>query len=295
MDKKAGYVAIVGPPNVGKSVLLNRFLGVKLSAVSKKPQTTIHNIIGIYTKDNIQMVFLDTPGIIKPKNLVFKFLWKNIIEATKDADVVVVMVEPDFSPDQDFTEFLKHIKNKPKILAINKIDTVKNKEKLLPKIEEFSKLGFDRVYLISATLGDGVEDLEKAIIEFLPSGEFFYPATQISSHPERFFVSEIIREAIFELYGEEIPYSVYVEIEEFREQPKPRKDYIRATIYVEKNSQKGIIIGKEGRAIKKLGIVARENIERFLERPVYLDLYVKVYKNWRKNEMFVRNVFKRPA
>ncbi len=293
--KKVGYVAIVGPPNVGKSTLLNRFVRTKLSIVSPKPQTTIHNVIGIYTKNNVQMIFLDTPGIIKPKNIVFKFLWKNIIDAVQDADVVVIMVEPDFSPDDDFKEFLKHVKEKAKILVINKIDTVKIKKELLPKIDEFAKLGFDKVFLISATSGDGVDDLEKAIAELLPEGEFLYPPEQISSHSERFFVSEIIREAVFDLYGEEIPYSVYVEIEEFREQPDQKKDYIRATIYVERDSQKGIMIGKGGKAIKKLGIEARQRIENFLQRPIYLELNVKVYKNWRKNEMFVRNVFKRPA
>lgn len=292
MKRKTGYVAIVGPPNVGKSTLLNRFLQVKLSVVSEKPQTTIHKIIGIYTSDNKQAIFLDTPGIIKARNVVQDFMWKNIISAVKEANLVVIMVEPSFKSNDEFEEFLKKVKDKHKILVINKIDTVKDKKTLLLKMDQFKKDGFENIYLTSATLGDGTEELKKTIMDLLPEGDFLYPPDQLSSYPSRFFVREIIRGAIFQFYKAEIPYSVCVEIEEFKERPPFQKDYIRASIYVERISQKGILIGKDGASIKKLSTFARKEIEKFLEKEVYLDLRVKVYKNWRKDESFVKNIFR---
>lgn len=288
MEFRSGYVALIGKPNVGKSTLLNGLLNFKLSIVSAKPQTTRHKILGIVTGDNYQALFLDTPGMMNPKYPLQRMMQERVSEALADADLVVLIVEPFEPPDEgDIRNLQNQTGNKPFLLAINKIDLAKPKEKLLPLIEAYTKLGIEKIYLISALKQDGITELRTAIIENLPVAPPFYPPDQMTERPERFFAGEIIREKVFHYYGEEIPYSTTVEIEEFREQEN-RKDFIRAIIYVEKPSQKAIIIGKGGMALKRVGERARKDIENFLARPVFLELWVKVKKDWRKDESFIK-------
>lgn len=285
-DFRAGYCAIVGEPNVGKSTLLNVLINFKLSAVSPKPQTTRNKILGILNGDNYQVIFIDTPGILRPKYQLQKLMQQEINQAIADADLFVMMVEPFNPPTSQETALIEKIIQKPTILAINKIDLI-DKKLLLPLIANYQKYPFKEIHPISATEHLGIEELKQSIINNLPVGQPYYAQDQLSERPERFFVAEIIREAIFHLYGEEIPYSTLVEIEDFKERTKG-KDYIRALIYVERPSQRAIILGKDGQAIKKLGSNARKNIEQFLGRPVYLELRVKVKEDWRDNERFIK-------
>jgi GTP-binding protein Era len=277
---QAGYVAIVGLPNVGKSTLLNHLLNVKLSIVSRRPQTTRHKILGILTEGETQAVFIDTPGLIQPKYELQNAMVLAIKEALEAAEVVLWLT--DIETDASGEKLMHRMMGRRRVLmAINKVDLVADKSRLLPRIEHYRQIGFDEVFLISALKGEGIDALKQAILNLLPEGTFFFPEDQLTEHPERFFVGELIRERIFETYGEEIPYATFVAVEEFKEREQ-RKYFIRATIYVEKESQKGIIIGRQGAVLKKVGVQARKAIELFLERPVYLELWVKVKKNWRK-------------
>ncbi len=291
---KAGYVAIVGRPNVGKSTLINNFLRFKLSIVTPKPQTTRHRILGILNGENYQIIFLDTPGIMeKAKYNLHKWMIRRAIEAMEEADLVLFMVEPK-QPTEGDLKILEAIKerNKKTILVINKIDQVPRLE-VLPVIDAYAKLyDFADVVPISALKLINTDELLNVIIENLPESEPFYPPDMLTDRPERFFVAEIIREKVFQLYGEEIPYSTAVEIEIFREQDPEHggKDYIRAVIYVERDSQKAILIGRNGQALKRVGVRARQEIEEFLGRPVYLELWVKVKPKWRKNEAFLKEI-----
>ncbi len=291
---KAGYVAIVGRPNVGKSTLINNFLRFKLSIVTPKPQTTRHRILGILNGDNYQIIFLDTPGIMeKVKYNLHRWMVKRAIEAMEEADLVLFVVEP-YPPTEGDLKILDAIKERQKktILVVNKIDQVPRLE-VLPVIEAYSKLyDFTDVVPISALKLINTDELMDVIVKNLPEGKPFYPQDMLTDRPERFFVSEIIREKVFQLYGEEIPYSTAVEIEIFREQDPEHggKDYIRAIIYVERDSQKAILIGRGGQALKRVGMRARQEIEEFLGRPVYLELWVKVKPKWRKNEAFLKEI-----
>jgi GTP-binding protein Era len=287
-DFHSGYVALVGKPNVGKSTLINTLLNFKLSIVSPKPQTTRHKVLGILTGENFQALFLDTPGIMNPNYPLQRLMQERVKEALADADLILVIVEPFERPDElEISKLRALARSKPFVVAINKIDLAQQKERLLPIIEAWTKLGIEKIYLISALHEDGIAELKNGIIEHLPAGPPFYPPDQITERPERFFVAEIIRGKVFQYYGEEIPYSTAIEIEEFREQAN-RKDLIRAVIYVEKPSQKGIIIGQGGKALKRVGEQARKDIENFLNRPVFLELWVKVQKDWRKDEPFIK-------
>jgi len=286
-DFKSGYVAIIGKPNVGKSTLLNSLLKYKLSIVTPKPQTTRHRILGILNGENFQALFIDTPGMIKPTYPLQKLMQKEIRSALEDADLILLMIEPNNLPDESEKRVIESLLKKPAILVINKVDTV-DRRVILPLIEEYSKKNFKDIFPIAALYNDGVEALKKGIVENLPVGEPFYPPDQITERPEKFFVAEIIREAIFNHYGEEIPYSTTVEIEEFKERGAA-KDFIKAIIYTERDSQKAILIGKDGRALKKVGSVARENIEYFLNHSVYLELWVKVKEAWRSDETFIHD------
>jgi len=277
---RAGYVAIIGLPNVGKSTLLNRLLKVKLSIVSRKPQTTRRQIIGILTEGDAQAVFVDTPGVIVPKYEVHSLMMKAIRQALAGADIVLWLADVDTAASGD--ELVKKLlPHGTRLFAINKIDRAADKNALLPKIEHYQRMGFDEVFLVSALRGDGLDELKRAILARLPEGTFFFPEDQLTEHPERFFVGELIREQIFNAYGEEIPYASFVTVEEFKER-EMGKYYIRAIVYVEKDSQKGIIIGRDGAALKRLGTKARKAIEVFLEHEVFLDLWVKVKQNWRR-------------
>lgn len=282
---KAGYVAIVGRPNVGKSTLINDFLGCKLSIVTPKPQTTRKKIMGVLTKEDYQIVFYDTPGIMEPKYELQKYMVRKACEAVEDADVVLMMAEPFESPaekDRDLFEKVSHL-NIPVILAMNKVDLVK-KDSLIPILTAYDKqFSFAEIVPISALKGTNLDLMLTLIVKYLPEGDPFYPEDYMTDYNERFLAAEIIREKVFEFYGEEIPYSTTVEIEEFKER-EAGKDFIKAIIFVERDSQKGIIIGENGKAIKRVGVIAREEIEKQTGRKVYLELWVKVMDKWRKDK-----------
>jgi len=291
---KSGFVAIVGKPNVGKSTFLNTVLNFKISAISPKPQTTRHKILGILTGDDYQMLFLDTPGIMeKPRHELDKWLLKRAFEAIDDADVVVMLAEP-AKPEEIDMQIVEKIKDsqKPAILLINKVDTV-NKRLILPVIDDFAKTEtFKEIIPVSILKNINMDVALESIKKLLPESPPFYPEDTITDKTERFLVQEILREKVFNLYGEEIPYACAVEIEEFKEKDEKRggKDYIRAVIHVEKDNQKKIIIGKEGAKIKKLGTLARQEIETLLGRPVYLELWVKVSEKWREKPGFIKEI-----
>ena len=288
---KSGYVAIAGKPNVGKSTLINDYMECKLSIVTPKPQTTRKKIMGVLTKDNYQIVFFDTPGIMEPKYELQKYMVNEAYAAIEDADVVLMMAEP-FEPasEQDKEIFNKLFKlNIPIILAINKIDLVE-KDSLIPVIAAYgNQFKFAEIVPISALKGTNLDLLQSLIVKYLPEGDPFYPEDYITDYNERFLAAEVIREKVFEYYGEEIPYSTTIEIEEFKEREKG-KNFIRAIIYVERDSQKGIIIGENGKAIKHVGVLAREEIEKQLDRKVYLELWVKVMEKWRKDKSKLRRL-----
>jgi GTP-binding protein Era len=286
---RVGYVAILGRPNVGKSTLMNALLGQKLSIVSPKPQTTRHRILGILSGETFQIVFFDTPGLLDPRYKLQEVMLKSAERAAQDADEVLFMIEalPE-SHELDF-QWLERLKilDKPSILAINKIDLVP-KDQLLPLIDEcHRRYQFREIVPISALKQDGIDILRDVLVRYLPEGSPLYPEDMLTDQPERFFVAEIIREKIFQRYGEEIPYSATVVIDEFKERPGA-KDYIRASIYVEKPGQRKILIGKGGEALKRIGREAREEIEAFLGRPVFLELWVGVKEKWRQKESLLR-------
>jgi GTP-binding protein Era len=289
MGFRAGFIVIIGRPNVGKSTLLNRLLNFKLSIISKKPQTTRRRIVGILTGEDYQAVFIDTPGIIEPRYSLERLMQREVAAGIKDADLLICMVEPflkvDPIPIPQAT-----LGTTKRVLVINKVDLLKDKRKLLPMIAAYAKAFID-VFPISALYGDGVDELKQGIAANLPLGEPFYPPDQLTQHPERFFCAEFIQEKIFELYGEEVPYATTVEIDEFRERPGP-KDFIRAVIYVERESQRPILLGRKGSALKRLGELSRKEIEAFLGREVYLELWVKVKPGWRRDEGFIRRLYK---
>ncbi|MEO0272243.1 MAG: GTPase Era [candidate division WOR-3 bacterium] len=292
---KAGYVAIVGKPNVGKSTFLNTVLNFKISAISPKPQTTRHKILGILTGEDYQMLFLDTPGIMeKPRHELDKWLLKRAFEAIEGADVIVMIADPE-KPDEIDMKIVNKIREqaKPAILLINKVDLIPDKKQLLPVMDAYGKMEvFREIIPISILKRINLDEAMDAIKKLLPESPPYYPEDALTDRTERFMVQEILREKIFNLYGEEIPYACAVEVEEFKESDPEHngKDYIRAVIHVEKESQKKIIIGSEGSKIKKLGIVARKEIEAFLGRPVYLELWVKVSEKWREKPSFIKDI-----
>jgi GTP-binding protein Era len=289
---KAGYCTIAGKPNAGKSTLLNAFLGEKLSITTSKPQTTRKRVLGIFNDNDTQIIFLDTPGILDPEYLLQEKMLEQVLLSAKDADVLLIIVDAgnpnvvkEFYENKQILHLLKF--EQPKILAINKIDII-DEARLNILVSEFGrKKQFDKIIPISAIGSFGVNNLLETIIEMLPEHPKFYPDDQLSDANERFFVSEIIREKIFEMYKEEIPYSTEVVIDEFKER-EGRKDYISASIILERESQKPIIIGRKGAKIKELGQKSRENIEEFLQRPVYLELHVKVRPKWRSNPQMLK-------
>ena len=282
---KSGFVAIVGRPNVGKSTFMNYVLGQKIAIMSDKAQTTRNKIQGVYTKDNAQIVFLDTPGIHKPKHELGEFMVKSAYSALKEVDVVLFMVNVSEKrgPGDDFIiEKLKGIKT-PIFLVLNKIDLV-TPEVLLERVESYKDaLDFAGVFPISVLQGNNVNELMEALINALPEGPQYYPADQITDHPEYFVVSELIREKILQLTQEEIPHSVAVTVDKMQKDEFD-KVHVYANIIVERKSQKGIIIGKGGRLLKEIGTRARRDIQQLLGNKVYLELWVKVEKDWRKRK-----------
>jgi GTP-binding protein Era len=284
---RSGYVAIVGLPNVGKSTLLNRLTGTHLAAVAPRPQTTRHRILGILNGPVYQAVFLDTPGLLDPKYELQKQMRHEIDLALKDADLVMLVLDAN-RPGEENESLVRRLAAKKVLAVLNKVDLVREKKDLLPAVDQLVKSGFPDVFMVSALKGGGVEDLKTVIAARLPEGQPYYPPDAIADRPEKFFAAEFVREAVFNLYGEEIPYSTAVVIDEFAERPG-RKDYVLVTIYVERESQKAIIIGSGGRALKRVGSQARQEIEAFIGRPVYLELRVKVAEAWRKDERFIRD------
>ncbi|MBD3288165.1 GTPase Era [candidate division KSB1 bacterium] len=290
-DFKCGYVALVGLPNVGKSTLMNNLLQMKLSIVTPKPQTTRQRVLGILNEPDKQVIFLDTPGLLKPRYKLQEVMLKTIEKAVSDSDLILLMIEAGESLNPRDIELYDQINEagRPVVLVINKIDRI-SKAKLLPLIETLhEQTGIQDIVPISATKLDGLDQLKSTIKKYMPMNVPFYPPEYVTEQPERFFVAEIIREKIFQKYGEEIPYSSTVIIDEFKER-KTGKDFIRATIYVERISQKGILIGKKGQALKKVGLAARGEIEHFLQRQVYLDLHVSVKEKWRSKENALRDL-----
>jgi len=286
---KVGYVAIVGQPNVGKSTLLNNLLDFKVAAVTHKPQTTRHQIRGILNGEDHQIIFFDTPGLLEPKSKLQEAMRQAAFRSLKDADLVLFMVAAAREPHEFDKKLLNEIHdfNSSIILVLNKMDII-SKNQVLPVMEYYSQLGtLKSIMPISALKKDGLDSLKEEILSALPAGQPFYDDDQIMDHPERFVVSELIREKIFQRYGEEIPYATTVEIDEFKER-NDGKDFIRAIIYVEKASQKGILIGKKGAALKDIGRLARQEIEHFLERKVFLELWVKVKEKWRQDEKMLK-------
>ena len=288
---RAGYVAVIGLPNVGKSTLLNHLLKQKISIVTAKPQTTRKNVLGILNGNAHQIVFLDTPGILDPQYNLQKVMMRSVKSAIKDADIIVYMMDildTRLKPAAVKAQ-LAGVSARPVILAINKIDKV-DKQNILPFIQKYRDIhAFKSIIPISAEQDDGLDQLVADMVGSLPFSPPYYPTDYISDQQERFFVAEIIREKIFSLYSKEVPYATHVDIEEFSES-EDRKDLIRAVIYVERKTQKSILIGKKGQSLKQVGASARIDIERFLGRPVFLSLFVKVSPDWRKKDRLLRQL-----
>ncbi|MEJ2103014.1 MAG: GTPase Era [Ignavibacteriaceae bacterium] len=294
IKNKTGYVVILGLPNSGKSTLLNALLGQKLSIITSKPQTTRKRIRGILSEENYQMIFLDTPGILSPSYLLQEKMMEDVKTSLDDADVIIMIIdvkEDPYAENLFAQEFCKEFilkSMKPKLLVLNKVDLIQQ-EKVNELIKNFeSQKIFEEVIPISATANFNVQRVKEEIIRFLPEGPKLFPDDQVTDENERFFVSEIIREKILEFYRDEVPYSCEVLIVDFKEREE-KKGFISAEIVVEKDSQKAIIIGKGGTAIKKLGQFARESIEEFLQREVFLELRVKVRKKWRSDENLLKS------
>jgi GTP-binding protein Era len=286
-NHKAGFVNIFGPPNAGKSTLLNALLGEKLAIVSPKVQTTRHRILGILTEDSYQIIFSDTPGIIDPQYKLHSKMMQQVRSAVEDADVALLMVDAQDKPE-DFSEIIASLKLKTKkILLINKIDLLEDKEEQARLVAAFEeKIKPDKTMVISALKKINTKKIIPAILKFLPDAPPFYPEEDISDRPMRFFVSEMIREKIYSLYEQEIPYHTAVLIQSFEELPHITR--ISADIIVTRETQKMILLGQGGSMIKKLGMQARESIERFLEKKVYLELFVKVRPKWRENDNYLK-------
>lgn len=280
---KAGFVNIIGNPNVGKSTLMNAFVGEKLSIITSKAQTTRHRIFGIVNGNDFQIVFSDTPGIIKPAYELQESMMDFVKSAFDDADVLIYMVEIGEKALKDETFFKKIVGTKiPVLLLLNKIDT-SNQEQLEEQVQLWQEqVPNAELIPISALEGFNVENVLNRVVELLPESPPFYPKDQLTDKPERFFVNEIIREKILLNYKKEIPYAVEVDTEEFFEDEKIIR--MRAVIMVERDTQKGILIGHKGAALKRVGVQARKDLETFFGKQVHIELYVKVNKNWRSNE-----------
>ena len=279
---KSGFVAIVGRPNVGKSTLLNRIVGQKIAIMSDKSQTTRNKIQGVYTTDEAQIVFIDTPGIHKPKHRLGDFMVATAYSAMREVDIVMFMVSADMKRGRGDDLIIERLKQSsvPVYLVINKIDTI-HPDELLEIIDDYSKqMDFAEIVPISATEGNNFERLMETLVAQMPEGPQYFPEDQVTDHPERFIVSELIREKVLFFTRDEVPHSVAVTIESMKRNEN-NKIEIQATIIVERDSQKGIIIGKGGKMLKLIGTKARLDIENLLGSKVYLELWVKVQKDWR--------------
>jgi GTP-binding protein Era len=287
----SGFVSIIGRPNAGKSTLLNALVGTKLAIVTDKPQTTRTNVQGIWTTDAAQVVFLDTPGIHRSDTVYNRRLMQDVRSALEERDLLLYMADATkaFREEDDQALDMVRKSGTPVFLLLNKIDRLKEKAALLPLIEEYkSKLDFREYLPISALSGDGLDPLRAAILANLPEGPAFFPAGQITDQPERFLAAELIREKILKETREEVPHSVAVFVDEWEE--KKTLTHVQATIYVEREGQKGILIGAKGSTLKRVGTLARQDIEEMLGRKVFLELHVKVRENWRENPEFLNRL-----
>ena len=286
---RSGFVSIIGRPNVGKSTLLNSILGEKIVITSDKPQTTRNRIKGIHNVPGAQMVFIDTPGIHRAKSMLNKYMVEEALASIKEVDVILFLVEADAtagSQEALILELLAEVTT-PVVLVINKIDLVP-KEALLASIERYARLySFREIVPVSAITGDGVERVVELVHRYLPEGPLYFPDEILTDLPERFIVAEIIREKVFRLTRDEVPYSVAVEVESFKERPDGLIA-IAAVINVERDSQKGIVIGRKGEMLKKIGMQARREIEQLLDARVFLELFVRVRKDWSENPRMLK-------
>lgn len=290
---KSGFVNIVGNPNVGKSTLMNALVGERLSIITSKAQTTRHRILGIVNGDDFQIVYSDTPGVLKPNYRLQESMLNFSRSALSDADVLLYVTDVYDNSDKN-SDFVEKVKQSPAsvILIINKIDLI-NEEKLVALVEKWKTvLPQAEIFPISATEKFNIEPLLKRIQELLPVGEPFFDKDQLTDKPAKFFVTEIIREKILLNYDKEIPYSVEVEVEQFQEEEKLIR--INAVIYAERDSQKGILIGHGGKSLKKVGTESRKDIEAFFEKKVFLELFVKVEKDWRNKDSILKNFGYKP-
>ena len=290
-EHKSGFVSIIGRPNVGKSTFVNRVIGHKIAIMSDKPQTTRNKIQGVMTQEDAQIIFLDTPGIHKPKHKLGDYMMRIARNTLAEIDAIMFMVninEEIGRGDEYIMEMLKHV-DTPVFLVLNKIDLV-HPDDLMPKIEQYQTyMDFTEIVPISALEGHNVDHFIEVLKSYLPEGPKYYPDDQISDHPEQFVVSELIREKILHLTSEEIPHSIGVNVDRMIKESESRVR-IEATIFVERNSQKGIVIGKGGKKLKEVGKRARLDIEHLLGSKVYLELWVKVQKDWRNKVNFIRQM-----
>ena len=289
---KSGFISLIGRPNVGKSTLLNLLLGEKIAIISEKPQTTRNRILGIKNHPSGQIIFWDTPGIHRARSRLNQSMVKAALATYKEGDGICFLIEANqpFHDENDYIlETLKQVE-KPVLLVINKIDLIPKPE-LLPIIDEYSRLRpFEQIIPISALLGQGAEVLVDEMFKILPAGPRLFPEDMITDLPERFLAAELIREKVFLRTREEVPYATAVVVEEFKEREEKNLVVIKATIQVERESQKGILIGEKGRMLKEIGSQARQEIEALLGAKVFLELWVKVEKNWREDPAALRRL-----
>ncbi|MEL6589192.1 MAG: GTPase Era [Bacteroidota bacterium] len=285
---KSGFVSIIGKPNAGKSTLLNQILGRKLVIATPKAQTTRHRIFGIDSDDNYQIVYSDTPGLIRPRYKLQERMVGSINQSLEDADLILLIIAADESFPEDQIVKLAEKTEIPKILVLNKMDAVKP-EKLFKRMEAMAKkVDFVEAIPISALKGSNVDKLKELVIKYLPEGPPYFDKEQISDRPERFFIAEMIREKIFMLMRQELPYSTEVVIDAFDEDEENEKITINATIHVTTKQHKGMVIGKGAKNLKKIGTMARKDIETFLQSHVHLDLYVRVSEGWKDSDFHLR-------
>lgn len=289
---KSGFISIIGRPNVGKSTFMNKVLGQKIAIMSDKPQTTRNKVQGVYTKDNAQMIFIDTPGIHKPKHELGEHMMKVAHNTLRETEVILFLVnvaEEIGRGDEFIIDMLKNATT-PIILVLNKIDLV-HPDQLIEQIDVYKdKLNFSDIVPISALQGNNIERLLEVIESHLPSGPMYYPADRVTDHPEHFIVSELIREKALHLTSQEIPHAIGVEVEKMKAENENDKVHVQATIFVERESQKGMVIGKGGKMLKEIGKLSRVDIEHLLGSKVYLELWVKVQKDWRNKKNFIRGL-----
>ncbi len=288
---KAGFIAVIGRPNVGKSTLVNTFMGQKVAAVSPKPQTTRNRIAGVKTTETYQIIFVDTPGIHRADTLFNLEMVRLALKTLEEVDLILWMVDASDQLTAEDQQIREHLRGgqTPVVIALNKVDLVRAKHDLLPLIDECQKLVPSAEMIpVSATEGVNMDRLEKVLLMYLPGGPRFFPPEQTTDQPQYLLVAEIIREKVFQLMHQEIPYAVAVLVNEMKEREGEEIVDIQATIYVEKDSQKGIIIGVGGQMLKRIGQQARQEIERMLDTRVYLGLWVKIHKAWRKDKEALR-------